>query len=550
MRRPGILRLVAMAFGAAILISFWSGQAQAAPDSASAVIMIRLLGPGPVVAGGQTLDKDALRGFYAARGYAPAWSGPDGNGEDSGLELKALAVYRALASADTEGLEPADYHVREIAALADASAEPARVDRDLLITDGLLRYASDVSTGRLSPQQTDERTSPRLGLDIPRYMASAALLSPDAFAALLTTLPPSTPEYRALGDMLASLRSLVEAGGWQPLPDGPTIHPGAHDPVIPALRLRLLAEHRIASPTRPIAAANTDLYDKQLVAAVSLFQAQHGIKPDGVIGKDTRAALDVPAEARMQQAVVNMERQRWIDIPDIGRAVEVNLAAYSLKVYQDGQPIMTMPVVVGTADNQTPILSTQITTVVLNPNWTLPPKVIKEILPQIRADSDYLSGRGIARHESDGHVRLIQPPGPTNPLGHYKFVMPNDQDIYLHDTPDAAKFRYALRAYSHGCIRLGKAADLAALLLDDRLANLPESLETLTETWETHHIALSRPVPVSLVYRTAWLDSNGHLVLGEDSYGRDARLWKAMHKSRSVNTAKHGPDRVAVGGVL
>jgi murein L,D-transpeptidase YcbB/YkuD len=176
----------------------------------------------------------------------------------------------------------------------------------------------------------------------------------------------------------------------------------------------------------------------------------------------------------------------------------------------------------------------------------LPPNVIKEMMPRIRDDDSYLRSKGIAREESDGHMRLVQPPGPTNPLGRYKFIMPNDKDIYLHDSPDAAKFRYALRAYSHGCIRLSNPAGLAALLLDDRVATLPDGgLDALVQKGETRHIALSKPVPVSLVYRTAWLDGDGHLVIGEDSYGRDLRLWKALHKAKTAGPSRKVAERTA-----
>ena len=345
--------------------------------------------------------------------------------------------------------------------------------------------------------------------------------------ALLAGLEPAAPLYRVLKAKLAELRGLSQRGGWLALPDGPTLRPGIRDPAVPQLRARLAADGR---PVAPGLRANETLYDSRLQAAVAAFQAEHGIRPDGAIGKDTRAALDLPVDARIQQVTVNMERARWSDPPDIGRRVEVNLAAYNLVVYQDATPVLSMPVVVGSSDNPTPIISTRITTIVLNPNWTLPPNVIREILPKIRADSGYLAHRGIARIEEEGKVRLVQPPGPANPLGRYKFIMPNDQDIYLHDSPDLVKFRYALRAYSHGCVRLGNPAGLAALLLDDRVATLPQGLQDMVQTGTTRHIALSKPVPVSLVYRTAWLSDSGNLVMGQDPYGRDLRLWKALHK--------------------
>jgi murein L,D-transpeptidase YcbB/YkuD len=554
---PVCKRSVKAVFSAVAATVFSGAMAVAAPESSASLAMLRLISPGAVTVAGQVVDKDALTSFYAFRSYALAW---DSDGR--GLGDRAAAVYSVLASAGDEGLEPADYHIREIAALADATTAAEHVDRDLLLSDGLIRYAADVGGGRLSSHQTDERYADNQSLGLPEYLAAAASLDPSELPPFLARLAPSNPQYLALKAMLAQARRFVDAGGWAALPDGGSIHPGGHDPAVPALRQRLIAEGRTivagtasrkisldldyqlleqadAVPLKPVSKANEDLYDPALSKAVALFQAEHGIKPDGVIGKDTRAALDLPAEARFQQIAVNLERLRWSEIPSSGRAVVVNLAAYSLHVYQDGASILTMPVVVGSRENPTPMIDSRITTVVLNPNWTLPPNVIKEMLPRIHGDDGYLASKGIAREVSDGHIRLVQPPGPTNPLGRYKFIMPNDQDIYLHDSPDVAKFRYALRAYSHGCIRLGNPAALAALLLDDRIATLPDGgLDAMVQTGQTKHIALSKPVPVSLVYRTAWLNDEGHLVIGQDSYGRDARLWKALLKTRLSNVHK------------
>jgi murein L,D-transpeptidase YcbB/YkuD len=516
--------------------------ASADQSAQSSLAVLRLAAPGNVVVAGKVLDKDALRTFYSRRSYALAW-----DGGVAGLAPRASTVFTVLLNADCEGLDPADYHVREISGLANAASVVDDVDRDLLLTDGLLRYATDVAGGRLTSHQTDERFVDRQSMGLPEYLAAASGLEPSDLRQFLDSLPPDTTEYAALKKMLAQLRLLNASGGWEALPDGPTIRPGTHDPAVPALRQRLIKEWRIPATT-VVRKGHEDLYDPLLVAAISSFQAQHGIKADGVMGKDTRAALNLPVEDRLHQIVVNMERVRWMpNIPLAGRSVIVNLAAYSLNVYQDGEQVLTMPVVVGSPENPTPMIATNITTVVLNPNWTLPPKVIKEMLPRIHEDADYLAAKGIVRRElEDGKVRLIQPPGPTNPLGRYKFIMPNDQDIYLHDSPDVAKFRYALRAYSHGCIRLGNPAALAALLLDDRIATMPDGLDALVQTGETRHIALSKPVPVALVYRTVWLDRDGRLVIGQDSYGRDARLWKALQKARA--TSRKVAERNAFSG--
>jgi murein L,D-transpeptidase YcbB/YkuD len=484
--------------------------------------MIRLSSPGPLTAAGQVLDKQALRSFYSGRDFTLAWDRPG-----VGLGWRAAIVASALATADAQGLDPADYHIDAIRRLAAAADVIGRIDRDLLISDGLLRYARDVVGGKLSQSETDERVAARPAFNVQDCLAFTAALGPDRLDGYIDSLSPPNSEYRLLRQALARYRAIADSGGWQSLPDGGTLHPGQRDPAVPALRNRMIAEGRMAAnPSR----SDPELYDRTLAAAVAQFQREHALKPDGAIGKDTRAALDEPVDARIRQTAVNLERLRWSSAPPEGRRVEVNLAAYSLNVYQDGQSVLQMPVVVGTRDNPTPILDSRIVSVVLNPNWTLPPAVIKEILPKIRQNAAYLASRGIVREQEDGKIRLVQPPGPTNPLGHYKFVIPNDQDIYLHDSPDAAKFHYENRTYSHGCVRLGDPAALAALLLEDQLNRLPDGLEALVQGGATKHIALQKPVPVSLVYRTAWLDADGGLVLGQDGYGRDQLLWTAMHK--------------------
>ena len=546
--RPG-LRAVATSIFGLCLVLFPALSAAAQTDARGGLLMARFATVEPLSVLGHLLNKDALQAFYAGRGYGLAW-----DAAGAGLGARAVAVAAVLSAAGAEGLEPAEYHTAEIAALAGATADADRVDRDLLISDGLLHYVQDVGGGKLTPLQTDERIAVNPGIDAEKTLESAAALDPAWLPGFFAAIPPATPDYRALKAMLAVLRPLVAAGGWQALPVGATIRPGAMDPAIPALRLRLVAEGRIpadpmpAGPMpvgpMPVGDGTETLFAPDLVAAVEAFQADHGINPDGKIGKNTRAALNMSAEDRLRQVVVNLERARWAGAPKPGRRVVVNLASYSLAVYQDDRVILAMSVVDGTAQNQTPILETAITTVVLNPTWTLPPIVLKEL----RGHRDsYFAKHGIERVSDEDGVRFVQPAGPDNPLGRIKFVMPNKQDIYLHDTPDQGKFRFELRNYSHGCVRLDNARGLADLLLDDQAASLPESLDDMLQSDKTQKIALSRPVPVSLVYRTAWLDPSGKLVLGLDPYGRDARLWTALH-APAAPAPTTSPGNLAAAG--
>jgi len=538
--RPGLRTMAASIFGLWLVV-FPAPPAAAQTDARASLLLARVSTAEPLSAAGQLLNKDALQAFYAGRGYGLAW-----DADGAGLGERAVAVAAAMSSADADGLDPAEYHTAEIAALAGATTDADRIDRDLLISDGLLHYVQDISGGKLTPLQTDERIAGKPGIDAEKIVESAAARDPASLPAFFAAMPPSTPEYGALKAMLVVLRPLAAAGGWAALPDGATIHADAHDPAIPALRLRLVAEGRIAVDPIPATGAAEQLYAPDLVAAIEAFQSDHGIKPDGTIGKDTRAALDMPAEDRLRQVVVNLERARWAAPPPPGRRVVVNLASYSLAVYQDAQVILAMSVVDGTAENQTPLLETRITTVVLNPTWTLPPIVLTELAGH---RARYFARHGIKRVSDREGVRYVQPAGPQNPLGLYKFVMPNTQDIYLHDTPDQGKFRFELRNYSHGCVRLDDARGMAALLLDDKVASLPESLDDMQKSGKTHFIALSQPVPVSLVYRTAWLDPSGKLILGLDPYGRDALLWTAMHPT-AAPTAKTDPGNATTAGTL
>jgi murein L,D-transpeptidase YcbB/YkuD len=521
------------------LVLFAAPPPPAQADVRPGLLLARISAVEPLRADGLVLDRDALQAFYVKRGYGLAW-----DGDEAGA--RATAIGAVLSAADAEGLDPAQYHTAEIAALAGATADADRVDRDLLISDGLLHYLRDVSGGKLTALQTDERITVKPGIDVESSLESAATLDPASLPGFLAAIPPASPVYHALQAMLVVLRPLVAAGGWQALPDGLTIRPDTHDPAIPALRQRLVTEGRLPADPMTSGGAGDNLYAPDLVAAVEAFQTDHGIKPDGTIGKDTRAALDRPAEDRLRQVIVNLERARWEGLPPAGRSVVVNLASYALTVFQDDQVIMAMSVVDGTAENQTPLLETAITTVVLNPTWTLPPIVLKELRGR---RARYFARHGIARVSDKEGVRFVQPPGPENPLGRYKFVMPNTLDIYLHDTPDQAKFRFELRNYSHGCVRLDNAQGLAALLLDDKIASFPESLDDMQKAGNTHFIKLSRPVPVSLVYRTAWLDSSGKLLLGLDPYGRDALLWAAIHQT-AMSPPDTAPGNTTAAGSL
>jgi murein L,D-transpeptidase YcbB/YkuD len=228
------------------------GGARAEGSGEPGVILTRLTAPGGLAVGDRPLDQEAMRTFYAARGYALAW-----NAEGVGLGERAAVAVAALGGCDADGLDPKDYHTVEIAALAAAETEADRLDRDLLVSDGLLRYMRDISGGRIAPARTDERVGPGRVFDADEALRQAATLDPSTLAVFLAGLPPATDEYRAMKAMLAKVRAIADAGGWQKLPDGGSIHPGDRDPAIPALRQRVGCRRRRRRRRTPNFSART-----------------------------------------------------------------------------------------------------------------------------------------------------------------------------------------------------------------------------------------------------------------------------------------------------
>ena len=367
----------------------------------------------------------------------------------------------------------------------------------------------------------------------------------------MQALPPPTESYAALRDLLAHYREIAAHGGWPRVADGPKLTPGTVDPSVRSLRERLLATGELAAHAGG-PHGQRDVYDKNLEAAVKTFQRRHGLAPDGTVGPRTRAALNVSAAERVDQIVANLERLRWLP-EDLGeRYVWINIPDYTLRVEDRGTTVLEMPVIVGKSSWQTPMFSSEIQHLVFNPPWNVPPRIAaEELIPRARADEGYFAAQGISVRggtrvasagsgvsDGGGMVttprRLRQAPGPKNPLGRVKFNMPNPFGVYLHDTPNKDKFRLGARSLSHGCVRVGNAPALAAALLGD----MPEWSEARRKgalsTWSTRAVNLRSPIPVHLVYATAWRGADGDVQFREDIYDSDAQLARDLSKPRSI----------------
>jgi L,D-transpeptidase YcbB len=496
-----------------------SAQASApGPDGVTVAIATLLNGPDVLVVDGQRLDARALRQVYEPRGYRPVWAG----GEDA--SERASEIADALAHASAHGLEPATYHQQAIARRASDPKPAGRASLDVLASDGLIRLIEHLRTGAVRPAS--------LGRDIAvesRPVDAQALVLEAAAAtdlsAFLDGIAPQTETYRGLMEALARYREIARTGGWPVVPvKGPTVRPGESDPSIPIVRARLAktGEYPDVDPEAPT------LYDDALATAVKAFQARHGVTPDAVLGAATRAALSVPVEERIGQLRANLERARWFSGEPGSRYVAVNVPSYDLVLVEDGSTVLKMPVVVGRKDRPTPVLGTYITELIFNPTWTVPPTLLRQdFLPKMQRNPGYLAKRGL-QVVSSRSLTLRQPPGPKNPLGRVKFLMPNPFSVYLHDTTSKGLMREPRRAMSSGCVRLGDALGLANRLLADDPRWTPAVRKQFLTGWTTRYVALREPVPVYLRYQTAWQDGDNGVQFREDVYGRDAELARAL----------------------
>jgi murein L,D-transpeptidase YcbB/YkuD len=324
-----------------------------------------------------------------------------------------------------------------------------------------------------------------------------------------------------------------------------------------ALRSRLAAEDERVRP------GVETIYDGQLEDGVRRFQARHGLPADGIVGRATARSLNVPAVDRARQIALNLERWRWLP-RDLGRHyVVVNAADAMLHVVLDGQTVLASRVVVGDVRHPTPVVRAWMAAIILNPRWSVPTSIaVAEILPRIRENARYLAENHMIiqeRRESDPFglaidwatipsdpfpFRLQQEPGPDNPLGRIKFDIPNRFDVYLHDTPTRSLFMRPVRTASHGCIRVERADDLALHVLTDGTGRWTKRrLEETIASAGSSRIVLARPLPVYILYWTAFAGPDGAVQFRDDVYGRDRRL-ADMLISRVDTSGPAAPGRV------
>jgi murein L,D-transpeptidase YcbB/YkuD len=487
---------------------------------------------------------------YHDNGFEPLWV------DVNGPTFKAAVLLNFLQKASYEGLNHHDYHVSQLEALWDTKDSEKLAKLDILLTSALHDYVSDVREGRVDPCIRDPNLfacARDRNID-PVEMVKQAFSASD-FTAFLEAQPPDTPQYRLMRVILDRYRAIEKNGGWPQIPDGESLKTGMRDERVLLLRQHLAVSQDFGFEKSP---EDPSLYDESLDWAVRLYQRRHGLKEDGIVGKNTRNAMNTPVSLKIRRIMVNMERLRWIS-RDLGSFyVLVNIAGFRLSVINDTENVLEMPVIVGKYYRKTPVFSDYIKYIEFNPYWNIPPSIAKkDILPKIVKDPAYLTDMNIRLFEgwsADARelnpedidwavitpsqlsaLKLRQEPGPKNMLGRIKFMFPNRFSVYLHDTPSQKLFQRTERAFSSGCIRLSNPIGLSAFLLggnDNGWDNT--KIQEVINNGERHVVRLKSPVPIHIVYLTVFIGSDGAVYFNKDVYGRDKLLEKALFEKSTT----------------
>ena len=488
-------------------------------------------------------DED-LAAFYRGRDFQGIWSG-------NGDRARRNALMATFSEAANHGLSGAKYDANALMAQLRAATSPTDQGRmEVELSRLFMAYARDVQTGILRPASVVSA----IKREVPyrSRLGTLQAFSQSNAAGFLRALPPSSPEYTRLMREKMRLERLLAAGGWGPTVGATSLAPGASGQQVINLRNRLIAMGFLERTA-------TQTYDAAIQTGVQRFQQAHGLAVDGTAGAGTMRALNVPMASRLQSVIVAMERERWINRPRGDRHIWVNLADFTAAIVDNDRVTFSTRSVVGAvdADRESPEFSDVMEFMVINPSWYVPRSIVtKEYLPMLQSNRNAVrqldvtdsKGRIVPRGNIDFNqytartfpYSMRQGPSEGNALGLVKFIFPNKYNIYLHDTPSKSLFGREVRAFSHGCIRLNDPFDFAYALLSRQETDPEAFFQTLLRTGAESRVNLNAPVPVHIVYRTAFTNVTGSLQFRRDIYGRDARIWNALAREGVAVRAVQG----------
>jgi len=475
-----------------------------------------------------TYSSKNLKNFYLFTGYKSVWQSK----RDRNI------ILQQLISSEDEGLNPSNYNcplLKKYEKKYDFLVDKERAKYDILFTHSFQKYLLHLTRGRMNPGylyknwDLQENT-----ININETIAQ--LLKSDSLEYKINQLKPNHVVYKSLKKALKILNS-YPVDDFNPIAFENKIVLNDTTPSVIEIKKRLIYWKDLKTKD-----SLSNIYDSETNDAMRKFQIRHGLAADGVIGKGTIDALNFSKKQRKEQVLVNLERWKWFP-KDMGNEyVIVNIPDYKLTLVKDQDTMRTHKVIVGRDKRPTPVLSSRLSNVILNPTWTVPPTILKEdVIPSIARNRSYLSQTNIKVYDSNGNevsasnwklsnakgYRYVQSPGTFNSLGMVKFVFPNRFSVYLHDTNHRDFFGKQKRSLSSGCVRVENPLKLAEYLLQDEENWNSEKMTNTLQGQKTKNVKIPNKVNIHILYWTAWCENNS-LIFRDDIYSLDADLYRKL----------------------
>lgn len=438
----------------------------------------------------------------------------------------AQVLYNEANQLDDEGLKVDIPYRKDVSRIFyNSNNNKAKINEELLISGMYFYYTKKKYEG------LDKSASKKTGWYLPRdktsYVAYLDTLMRDPNL-LRKDKSEFFSQYYNLKKGLRKYRAINEKGGWGTINLGnnvKSLKPGDSSDVISQIRKRLFLEGYLKTNK------GSKVYDDELVKAVNTYYKRQNMKPDSLITQSLVKELNVPVSERIKTISVNMERCRWITpkMDTTKEYIAVNIPSFTLKYYRDSEPPLTSKVVVGKELNKTVVFSGNMSYLAFSPYWNVPKSILEdEIKPKLKDNPNYLEERNMEWVDE----RVRQKPGGSNALGLVKFIFPNSNNIYLHDTPSKSLFNKEERAFSHGCVRVEKARELAIAITKEHGGWSADKVDEAMHADSENIFSLDKKIPVYIAYFTSWADEDGNVAFFEDIYNRDNRLSNLLYTSK------------------
>ncbi len=471
-------------------------------------------------------NKDLML-FYKSNGLETVWQSSETRN----------VILNKLSKSNSIGLESKDYELERLLDYEkkiDNLDDIGLVEYDLLLSNSLQKYINHLSKGKLDPKKLyDDYDLKEKIIDVNAIIKTG--LENNNFETVLDSCKPKSQVYRQLEKALQIIDAMpVDHSKPMSFTAKGKIKPNENTVLIIPIKKKLMFWKYLAK-TDTI----SKIYDKKTQLAVKAYQINNGLISDAIIGKSTIIALNYNKTERREQIVANLERWRWYPENFSDNYTIVNIPTFTLSAVKKNDTLESFKTIVGKSSRRSPVFTSKLGTVILNPTWTVPPTILKEdLIPDATRSRGYFRRNRITifdrkhkkvnpyswKPENARNYSYVQDPGANNSLGLMKIIFPNKFSVYLHDTNHKSGFSSNSRSLSSGCTRVENPLDLAEYVLNDSVNWSREKIEKKIAAKKTFPIIIKQDIQHFQLYWTAWLEHN-KLIFREDTYNMDFDLY-------------------------